>query len=209
MMSLNNEKPNTPGSVFFAHGQESGPWGTKIRMMADAAAKRGFTVESPDYSGMMDADARVEKLLSLNPESTGKLVLVGSSMGAWVSLKASARIHPQGLFLLAPAVYVGAYSEEAPPPKAEHCIVVHGWNDDVVPVDNVLRFARKHEVELHLLKSGHRLTDQMQTLEMLFGHFLERLCVIPEEDPRSDWEKELESRYQRQTFLNQKPRIPQ
>ena len=38
--------------VCFSHGQESGPWGTKISAMADLARDRGCQVESIDYRGL-------------------------------------------------------------------------------------------------------------------------------------------------------------
>ena len=97
-MIKNNETP----TVFFAHGKESGPWGSKIMALADLARKRGYRVESPDYSDLMDADKRVERLLGLCGEN-GADVLVGSSMGGYVSTVASSVIKPKGLFLMAPA----------------------------------------------------------------------------------------------------------
>ena len=168
-------EPYSRGMVYFAHGQESGPWGTKIKSLAKIATNQGFAVESPDYSGIMNPDQRVSKLLELNPKSSGKLILAGSSMGAWVSLKASGIIFPDGLFLLAPAVYIGEYSEEAPVPKARACCIIHGWNDDVVPVNQVIEFSWEHGLELHLMDSDHRLTDQLPMLENLFAHFLENV----------------------------------
>jgi hypothetical protein len=45
-------------TVCFSHGQESGPWGTKIRALADVA----HAVESLDYQGMADPQARARKL---------------------------------------------------------------------------------------------------------------------------------------------------
>ena len=125
-----------------------------------------------------------------------------------VALKASAALSPDGLFLLAPAVYVGLYSEEAPTPRASVCSVVHGWKDKVVSVDKVLRFARDHSLQLNLLDSGHRLNDQLPILETLFAHFLASLNTTPKEDPRSGWEREQESIFQCQSFFKQKPRIP-
>lgn len=194
--------------VYFAHGQESGPWGTKIQHLSKVAENRQFKIESPDYSGMMDGNKRVEKLLALQPQASECLILVGSSMGGWVSIKASQGIRPQGMFLLAPAVYVGQYSEEAPVPYAEKVSIVHGWNDDIVPVENVIRFAREHQTTLHVLDSEHRLTDQLPLLEKLFGLFLDEVLSSAKPDIRTKWELEQEAKYQRETLIQQKPRIP-
>ena len=65
--------------VYFAHGKESGPWGTKIPRLAEIAKKKGFGVESPDYTFTHDPDERVQKLLSLKPRAAKHLIFVGSS----------------------------------------------------------------------------------------------------------------------------------
>ncbi|MBF0288253.1 MAG: alpha/beta hydrolase [SAR324 cluster bacterium] len=165
--------------IYFAHGLESGPWGSKIQYLAEIGRSHGFEVESPDYAGMMDPNQRVEKLLKLVALDADCLVLAGSSMGGWVSLEASSRLNPTAIFLLAPAVYVGYLVEseikEAPPPYTEHLDIVHGWHDDTVPVDGVIRFAKEHQARLHLLNSGHRLMDQLPTLGKLFSNFLTEL----------------------------------
>ena len=161
-----------PGTIYFAHGKESGPWGSKILALASVAQERGFEIESPDYSDIVDPEARVAKLLSLAGNATPPLILVGSSMGGYVSTVASATLRPAGLFLLAPAFYLPGYAEQDPIPGTDRVTVVHGWNDEVVPVDNAIRFARRHRAELHLLDSDHRLTSHLDALQKLFGFFL-------------------------------------
>jgi hypothetical protein len=49
-------------TIFFAHGKESGPWGTKFQALAEVAKGKGYRVENPDYSDLMDPDKRVERL---------------------------------------------------------------------------------------------------------------------------------------------------
>ena len=49
--------------VIFSHGQESGPWGTKIRAMAETVRSMGFDADSVDYQGIADPTERVEKLV--------------------------------------------------------------------------------------------------------------------------------------------------
>lgn len=75
--------------VIFAHGKESGPWGSKILALADIAREFGYVVDSPDYSDLSEAQSRVSRLLTLYPQNPGELILVGSSMGGYVSLAAS------------------------------------------------------------------------------------------------------------------------
>lgn len=159
--------------VCFAHGKESGPWGTKITRLAEVARSRGFEVMSPDYSQSHDPKLRVARLLELAPRAK-RLVLVGSSMGAYVSAMACAALRPQALFLMASALYFPGWDEE-PEGIPACCTVVHGWDDDIVPVETALRFARRHRAELHLLKSGHTLNDQLEALAALFDRQLQQV----------------------------------
>lgn len=158
--------------VLFAHGKESGPWGSKIQALAEVAKHYDYRVESPDYSDLPDAKSRVERLLTLFPENPGELILVGSSMGGHVSLAASAALKPKGLFLLAPAIGLPGYAP-APPPIAERTVIVHAWQDDIVPEAKVTAYARYHQTELHLVNSDHRLTSALPFIRLLFEEFLD------------------------------------
>ena len=40
--------------VVFSHGQESGPWGTKIKVMAERVRELGCKADSVDYQGIAD-----------------------------------------------------------------------------------------------------------------------------------------------------------
>jgi alpha/beta superfamily hydrolase len=156
--------------VCFAHGKESGPWGTKITRLADVARAHTFEVLSPDYSHTHDPKERVAHLLKLAPAAR-TLVLVGSSMGGYVSAMACAALKPRALFLMAPALYFPGWDED-PQGCPANTVVVHGWRDDIVPVDASLRFARSRGAALHLLDSGHTLTDQLDVLALLFAQQL-------------------------------------
>ncbi|MGQ0696954.1 MAG: alpha/beta fold hydrolase [Panacagrimonas sp.] len=157
--------------VCFAHGKESGPWGTKITHLAEVARARGFEVMSPDYSGTHDPHERVQMLLQLAPRAR-RLVLVGSSMGGYVSAMACEALKPEALFLMAPALYFPGWDEEplGIPPR---CCVVHGRADDIVPVERAVRFAERNGSELHLLHSGHTLNEQLPMLGFLLDRMLE------------------------------------
>jgi pimeloyl-ACP methyl ester carboxylesterase len=156
--------------VCFAHGKESGPWGTKITHLAEVARRQDFEVISPDYSYTYDPRERVRQLLKLAPQAD-ELVLVGSSMGGYVSAQACARLKPSALFLIAPALYFPGWDEE-PEGVPARCMVVHGWRDDIVPVEHAIRFSQRHRAELHVLDSGHTLNDQLPMLAMLFENLL-------------------------------------
>ena len=161
--------------VYFAHGKESGPWGTKIVRLAKIARQKGCHVESPDYSSTTDPDKRVKQLLSLKPQADKNLILVGSSMGGYVSTVVSKKLRPRGLFLLAPAFFRRGYTKPKPEPQARHTWIIHGWKDDVIPVESSFRFAKEYKVHLYIVDSDHRLISALPQIEELFTIFLNRI----------------------------------
>jgi pimeloyl-ACP methyl ester carboxylesterase len=158
--------------VVFSHGKDSGPWGKKITALADVARSEGYEVESVDYRGMETVKARSERLIEVCKSLSGDLVLVGSSLGGYVAVTASSLLHARGAFLMAPALYV-----EGLPPLRERVLdcpaaIVHGWQDEVVPFEHSVRFAREYNASLHLLDSDHQLHDQLRFIKYLFEYFL-------------------------------------
>jgi len=162
--------------ILFAHGKESGPWGSKIKHLAAIAEQIGASVLSPDYSDLLDPDARVARLLALPLPDHDRLILVGSSMGGYVSTVASQSLKPVGLFLMAPAFYIPGYAVQDPHPCAARTCVAFGWGDDVIPVEHGIRFAQAHKADLHLLDSDHRLNSVLPELGELFGLFLSHVA---------------------------------
>jgi pimeloyl-ACP methyl ester carboxylesterase len=160
------------GTVVFSHGRESGPWGSKITAMAAMVRTQGWAAESVDYRGLDDPGERVRKLLAAGKEFQNPLVLVGSSMGGHVAASAASQLGARGLFLLAPAFYMAGYEEYTPQDVACPTAIVHGWHDDIVPVENSIRWAREHQSALHLLNSDHRLEDQIEAICLLLRAFL-------------------------------------
>lgn len=163
-------------TVVFSHGQESGPWGTKICAMADTARQLGCAVDSIDYQGIADPGERVTKLLAACAGLDDALVLVGSSMGGHVATSAAGPLGAAGLFVLAPAYFMPGYEELTPTPPDLPICIVHGWNDDVVPVENSIRFAASCNAELHVLDSDHRLTANIDEINYYLKRFIESLA---------------------------------
>jgi pimeloyl-ACP methyl ester carboxylesterase len=161
--------------VVFSHGKESGPWGAKITAMAAVVRELKLGVESVDYRGMDDPQARVQKLISAGLQLKDPLVLVGSSMGGHVSAAAASPLNARGLFLLAPAFYMPGFEAHTPQNVAVPTVIVHGWHDDIVPVENSIRWAREHQAALHILNSNHRLEDQIEAICSLLRAFLTAL----------------------------------
>ncbi len=158
--------------VFFSHGKESGPWGTKIKRLAVIAEDMGCIVESIDYTDTMDPDLRVERLLETLAWEKNPFVLAGSSMGGYVSLVASASVDVKSVFLMAPALYIAGYERQEYRSRCSHIEIVHGWSDEVIPAENSIRYAREADCTLHLISGDHALNGSIGAVEGLFGRFL-------------------------------------
>jgi len=162
--------------IIFSHGQDGEPWGGKIVAMAEVARAHGYLVESVDYRGMADPQARVDKLLAFCRTQNAAPVLVGSSMGGHVATAVSRAVGARGLFLLAPAFYMPGYEQYTPQPAACPISIVHGWRDDIVPVENSIRYAREYRAGLILVDDEHRLTDSIGDITHHLRLFLTRLA---------------------------------
>lgn len=170
-------------TVCFSHGQESGPWGTKIRALADVARGAGYAVESLDYQGIADPQARASKLSAWCRAQPAPAILVGSSMGGYVALAAASDAGAAGLFLLAPALYVPGYAAiPIPPPPACRITIVHGWKDAVLHWSGSTRYGELSGARVTLLPDDHRLVADLPGLCGLFRLFLNELGVSPREE---------------------------
>jgi alpha/beta superfamily hydrolase len=160
--------------LIYHHGKDSTPWGEKTLAFAEVAKRHGFAVESPDYRQELDPDKRVKQFLHLDFTGYDRIVMVGSSMGAYVATLAAEILPAAGLFLLAPAFYLPGYQRTEFKPVA-NTVVFHGWQDEIVPPENVWKFCRKHRIRLTMLDSDHRLLDQLPLLTKEFDRFLSEI----------------------------------
>ena len=164
-------------TVIFSHGQESGPWGTKISAMAEMVRSMGCIADSVDYRGIADPGERVERLVTACADIGDTLVLAGSSMGGHVATAAAARVGAAGLFVLAPAFFMSGFEALTPAAPDIPIAIVHGWRDDVVPVDNSIRFARTCHAELHLLDGDHRLAENIDEINCYLRQFVAKISA--------------------------------
>jgi alpha/beta superfamily hydrolase len=74
------------------------------------------------------------------------LILSGFSFGGYVQARAAQRLHPKRLVLAAPAV--GRF---AMPQVTHHTLLVHGELDEVVPLEEVLTWARPQHLPIIVL----------------------------------------------------------
>jgi pimeloyl-ACP methyl ester carboxylesterase len=170
----------TRRTVVFSHGKDSSPRSRKIESLRETCRAERCEMIAVDYRGIDSPRDRIHALVDACKYVTGDLVLVGSSLGGYVSLAAATTLHARGIFLMAPALYF----EELPPlhPTVFECPfeVVHGWNDEVVPIEHSLRLSREFGATLHIVNSDHSLHSHLRMIRFFFEHFLITLDLPPD-----------------------------
>ncbi len=164
--------------VILSHGLESGPDATKVSALAAVADELGFSNVRPDFrdlDALRDASRIDERIARVVAQATSgqAVILAGSSMGAFASGFASQRMTCMGLFLIALPMRIPGYSrdfEACDMPTA----MVHGWHDELCPVDEAIAFARGRGDQITLLNDDHRLSAHVEFVARLFGDFLRR-----------------------------------
>lgn len=171
------------GHVILSHGSDSGPEATKVTALARVAQAHGWSTFKPDYR---EEDAlgyagsvpsRVARLLDAIRDAPRPLVLAGSSMGAFVSGLASLRASCDALFLIALPIEIPDCPERFDAARDLPGMLVHGWRDELCPVDAAAGFAREHGMPALLLDDDHRLAGQVAMLERQFALFLQTLVA--------------------------------
>ncbi len=115
-------------------------------------------------------EERVARIAEQAPRDR-QVVLAGSSMGAFTSVLASTHVNCVGLFLIALPVAIPNFRCEfvAPPvPTA----LVHGWDDEICPVDAAIDFARARGDAITLVRDDHRLGEHVDFIADGFARFL-------------------------------------
>lgn len=158
--------------LIYNHGKDSMPWGEKALALTAIGKRHGYQVVSPDYRAGNDPDRRVEQLLATDWPAYEQIVLIGSSMGAYVATVAAETIKPRALFLIAPAFYLPGYQRTDFNPCSGRIVVFHGWRDDVVPPENAWRFCQCHRARLHMLDGDHRLLSALPEMVTEFERLL-------------------------------------
>ena len=106
---------------------------------------RGVGDSSGSYD---DGNGEVDDVLAIAhyaQDEFGKLPLIlsGFSFGGYVQARAAEKLHPQKLVLVAPAV--GRF---AMPQVAANTLLIHGENDEVVALSDVLNWARPQHLPI-------------------------------------------------------------
>ncbi len=183
-------KSDLPVRLVLSHGLESDAYGKKLRWLAAVAESRGICAESINYYTEETEDApsslirdplqrrdvleaRLAKIVEEQPQV--QLVLAGSSLGGWVSCTVACERPVGGLLLLAPALGLASYPFQPATPLAKEIVVVHGFEDDIIPFSNSVEFASKNNATLIALPDGHRLQNDFCALASALDLLLDKL----------------------------------
>jgi len=166
--------------LVLSHGLHSSPDATKVSALADIAQAQGFSSARPDYRDL-DASGdvrRIEERIARLVEHAPKdapVILAGSSMGAFISGFASLQLNCVGLFLMALPVAIPGFARRFDAARVPTTLV-HGWSDELCPVDEAIAFARAREDEIVLVRDDHRLSNHVDFVAARFGEFLRRFA---------------------------------
>ncbi len=152
-----------PGRLIYLHGLESSSQSGKARLFA----ARYPSILTPDFKGSFDE--RMAQLYPILGEELG-WTIIGSSFGGLMGAVFTFA-HPRQvrkLVLLAPALNLPPIAmNQSLNQVSVPTIIVHGRQDDVVPLDPVREIARKIFANLtyYLVDDDHRLHKAMDELD--------------------------------------------
>lgn len=148
--------------LLFIHGKDGSSQGFKVqylrRLYADLLA--------PDFPGdFWQRMARLEQLIG----DTSGWTIIGSSMGGLMAAVFACQ-HPgqvDRLVLLAPALAFIDLEQTPLPPSQAPVVVYHGWQDDVVPMEQTRQTAEQifPNLEFHVVDATHDLNPLMAAID--------------------------------------------
>jgi hypothetical protein len=135
---------------------------------------RGVGQTEGEYDeGKGEADDLLRVIEQVLPpgQSTGKLALAGFSFGTHVLAQAASRIasvrQPEHLVFVGTATSRFAM-QPIPPAWHERALLIHGENDDTVPIDTTLAWCRPQNLPLLVVpQGGHFFHGQQGLLKSL------------------------------------------
>ena len=169
--------------VIISHGLESSPDATKATALSHVLDAMGWTSERPDYRDLDNdreknrfgnVQGRIIRLQNLANKVQGPLVLAGSSMGAFISARVSLEVPVAALFLMAPPTQLAGFDIAMEAADVPTCIV-HGWDDELIPASEVVKWAQARRNQLVLVNDSHRLADHVEFCAEVFARFVRSL----------------------------------
>jgi predicted alpha/beta-hydrolase family hydrolase len=170
------------GHIILSHGSDSGPDATKVSVLAALAEGMGWRTERPDYRAddahghAGSVEPRLARLNAAIAAAVEPPVLVGSSMGAFVSGLASLKAPVRGLFLLALPAGIPGYPLMFDQRRDVPSMLIHGFRDEVCPAADALEFAGEAGMPTLMLDDDHRLGASVEAIADQFRLFLNHLA---------------------------------
>lgn len=168
------------GQVILSHGSDSGPDATKVSVLAALAESLGWRTQRPDYRtddarGHAGSVApRIARLRATIEALDTPPLLVGSSMGAFVSGLVTLDVPVAGLLLLATPSEIPGYARAFDLVPGVPTLLIHGWRDEVCPLQGVYAFSARRRLPMLVLDDDHRLGASMDAIVVQFRQMLEQ-----------------------------------
>ena len=148
--------------LIFLHGLDSSSQTEKASLLR--ALFPGLL--TPDFTG--DLTSRMAQLYPILGDQTG-WTIIGSSFGGLMGALFTCQ-HPRQvrkLVLLAPALTLPEFAAQLPAPVPVPTVVIHGTQDDVVPLEPVRILAQKVFTNLvyHVVEDDHRLLGTAREID--------------------------------------------
>lgn len=156
-----------------------------VQTVAKAASQRGYLSYCPNLRGVGQSagchdygNGEVEDVLAVIDYARSKqqdmpLLLAGFSFGGFVAARVRERVETQQLILL--GVAVGKYTL-ATPPVPPDTTVIHGEQDEIIPLTAIFNWARPQQLPIIVLPgAGHFFHGRLVQLNTLLqGAIAER-----------------------------------
>jgi alpha/beta superfamily hydrolase len=151
-----------------------------VQTLARAFVQCGWTAVRFNFRGVGASEGghdmgvgEAEDMLSVIDQAvpTGALSLAGFSFGSFVASQVTMRLWPQRAIenLVLVGTAAARFSVATLPPELhEHTLVIHGENDDTVPLSAVLDWARPQALPVTVMPGGgHFFHGQLPLLKSL------------------------------------------
>ncbi|MBI3902285.1 MAG: alpha/beta hydrolase [Nitrosomonadales bacterium] len=181
-MHLPHESPRAIAVVAHPLPTMGGTMDNKVvTTLAKTFAELGFAALRFNFRGVGastgefdEGDGEVEDVLAVVRHAHREygelpLILSGFSFGGYVQARAALQLHAYKLVLVAPAV--GRY---AMPPVPQGTLLVHGERDEVIPLRDVLDWARPQHLPIVVLpQADHFFHGRLgQIKDIVRNHFI-------------------------------------
>lgn len=182
-VAINDPGPDRSGLALIAHPHplQGGTRDNKVvTTLARAFFSLGYCALRPNFRGVGRSagvhdkgDGETDDLVAVAEHMRSRygdlpLLLAGFSFGAFVQTRVLRRVSAERLALIAPAV--NRFDAQSVP---EDTLVVHGEQDDVVPLAAVLAWARPQDLAIVVIPGGeHFFHGRLPQLQKIVRHWV-------------------------------------